>query len=137
MRRVVVLVVGLLVLQAMPAQAAPDVVEQEACSEGSRWRLAITDTGDRIKMRFKVYQSPVGHEWHIHFRYKSHSFLPPHIIGHVFFRGSRVASDGGVLVIQLSRPDWDREGNSSPDGVHGGTWDSQTREVCKASVWYR
>ena len=131
MRRVVVLVVGLLVLQATPASAAPDVVKTRTCNEGARWRLAITDTGDRIKMRFKVYRSPVGHEWHIHFRYKSHNITTSW--GRVFFRGTRVASDSGVVVVQLSRPEWGQD----PDGVHGGAWDSQTKEVCKASVWYR
>ena len=137
MRRVVVVavMVGLMVLHGTPASAAPDVVKTRTCSEGARWRLAITDTGDRIKMRFKVYQSPVGHEWRINFRYKKHNITTG--FGHVFFRGTRVASDSGAFVVQLSRPDWDREGQRDPDGVHGGAWDRQTGEVCKASVWYR
>lgn len=113
MRSVVVVVVGLLVLQATPASAAPDVVEHETCSDGARWRLAVTDTGDdRIKMRFKVYRSPVGHEWHIHFRYMKHSFGIAY--GHVFFRGTKVTDDSGVLVVQLSRPDWGREAAAAP-----------------------
>jgi hypothetical protein len=86
-------------------------------------------------MRFKVYQSPVGHEWRIHFRYKEHNITT--VYGHVFFRGTRVASDSGVFVVQLSRPDWDREGQVHPDGVVGEAVDRQTGEVCKASAWYR
>ena len=118
-----------------PAPAAPDVVRQRTCSDGARWRLEVTDTGDRIKVRFEVHQSPPGHEWRIHFRYKSHNITT--VYGHVFFRGTRVASDSGVLVVQLTRPDWDREGPVGPDGVDGSAVDRQTGEFCKVSAWYR
>jgi hypothetical protein len=120
-----------------PAPAAPDVVSQRTCSDGARSRLELTDTGDRIKLRFEVHQSPVGHEWRIHFRHKSHSFANSTAYGHAFFRGTRVASDSGVLVVQRSFPDWNREGPAHPDGVDGRAVDRQTGEVCKASAWYR
>jgi hypothetical protein len=48
-----------------------------------------------------------------------------------------VASDNGVVVVRLTRPDWDREGDRSPDGIDGEAVDPQTGEVCKASAWYR
>jgi hypothetical protein len=137
MRRIGILMVGLLVLGAVPAQAEPDVVKQIPCSDGARVRLEVTDIGDRIKVRIEVHRSPVGHDWRIHLRYKSHSFANSTAYGHVFFRRTRVASDGGDLVAQLARPDWDRAGQVHPDGVDGRAVDRQTGEVCEASAWYR
>jgi hypothetical protein len=128
MRRVVVFVVGLLVLQATPASAAPDVVRQRTCSDGARSRLELTDLGDQIKVRFEVYRSPVGHEWRIHFRFVERNI--PFRYGHVFFRGTRVASDSGVFVVQLRFPDW-----GEVDGLVGKAVDRQTGEVCKAFSW--
>jgi hypothetical protein len=130
MRRVVVLLVGLLVLQATPASAGPDVVKAGMCSDGARSRLELTDTGDRIQVRFEVHRSPVGHEWRITFRFVEHNI--GNLYGHVFLRDTRVASDSGVFVVQLQRPDWAIEG-----GVVGKAVDRQTGQVCRALVWYR
>jgi hypothetical protein len=130
MRRIGILVVGLLVLGAVPAQAEPDVVKQKTCSDGARVRLELTDIGDRIKVRFEVHRSPVGHEWRITFRFVEHNIT--NLYGHVFFRGTRVASDSGVFVVQLHRPDWAVE-----DGVVGEAVDRQTGQACRALVWYR
>jgi hypothetical protein len=131
MRRIVVLTVGLLVLGAVPASAGtPDVVRHGPCSDGARWRLEVTDTGDWIKVRFEVHQSPVGHEWRIYFRHMQHNIFP--IIGHVFFRGTRVASDSGVLVVEPRHPD-----RGKVDGLVGEAVDRQTGQVCKARAWYR
>jgi hypothetical protein len=138
-RGVVVLVVGLMVLQATPASAAPDVVRHGSCSDGARWRLELTVMGDPaphrpvrdgIKVRFEVHQSPVGHEWRIDFRRMEHNITP--FIGHVFFRGTRVASNSGVLVVQLRYPDW-----VGRDGLFGKAVDGQTGQVCRAMTWYR
>ena len=123
-----------------PAETAPPsapgsttpVVNARMCSDGARWRLKARDTGDRIKVRFEVHQSPVGHSWRIHLRYMEHNITTAY--GHVFFRGTRVASDSGVLVVQLTRPDW---GPRFPDGVDGRAVDRQTGEVCEAEAWYR
>jgi hypothetical protein len=114
------------------ASAAPDVVKAGMCSDGARMRLELADTGDRLKVRFEVHQSPPGHEWSIHFRYRSHNIFP--VWGHVFFRGTRAASDSGDLVVQVARPVW---GPVHPDGVEGGAVDTQTGEVCKRFAWYR
>ena len=131
MRRAVVFVVGLLVLQATPAGAGePDVVKARMCNDGARWRLEVTDTGDRIKLRFEVHQSPPGHEWRIHFRYKEHNIFT--VYGHVFFRGTRVASDSGVFVVQRRIPE-----TFHHDGIDGEAVDRQTGEVCEANAWYR
>jgi hypothetical protein len=129
MRRVVVLVVGLLMLQATPASAGPDVVKAGTCSDGARSRLELTDTGGRIQVRFEVHRSPVGDEWRITFRFVEHNI--GNLYGHVFFRDTRVASDSGVFVVQLQRPDWAVE-----DGVVGKAVDRQTGQVCRALVWY-
>jgi hypothetical protein len=117
--------------------AAPDVVRQGTCSDGARWRLEITQVkvGDRLKVRFVLHRSPVGHRWHIHFRYKSHNIFTDY--GHVFLRRIRVASGSGVVVVQVSRPGWNRERPVSPDGVDGRAVDWQTGEVCNVSAWYR
>jgi hypothetical protein len=107
------------------------------CSDGARWRLEITQVkvGDRLKVRFVLHRSPVGHRWHIHFRYKSHNIFT--VYGHVFLRRIRVASGSGVVVVQVSRPGWNRERPVSPDGVDGRAVDWQTGEVCNVSAWYR
>jgi hypothetical protein len=113
-----------------PASAARDVVYASMCSDGARWRLEVTDTGDRIKVRFEVYQSPVGHEWRIHLRHVKHNIFP--VVGHAFFRGTRVASDSGVFVVQLRYPD-----RVEVDGVDGKAVDRQTGQVCEARNRYR
>jgi hypothetical protein len=104
MRRIVVLAVGLLVLGALPVSAEPDVVRKRTCGDGARSRVEVTDIGDRIRVRVEVHRSPPGHSWRIRLRYKEHNIFT--IYGHVFFRGTRVASESGDLVVQLTRPDW-------------------------------
>ena len=95
MRRIALLTFGLLVLSALPASAAPDVVRQGTCSDGARAQLELTDIGDGIKVRFEVHRSPVGHSWRIVIR---------RLLGIsnvvVSFRGTRVASDSGDLAVQ-------------------------------------
>lgn len=54
----------------------------------------------------------------------------PVAYGHVFFRGTRVASDSGVFVVQLRVPDW-----VEVDGLVGKAVDRQTGQVCKAFAW--
>jgi hypothetical protein len=117
--------------------AAPDVVRQGTCSDGARWRLEITQVkvGDRLKVRFILHRSPVGHRWHIHLRYKSHNIFT--VYGHMFLQRIRVADDSGVVVVQVSRPGWNRERPVSPDGVDGRAVDWQTGQVCNVSAWYR
>jgi hypothetical protein len=130
-RRAVVLVVGLMVLQATSASAAPDMVKAGMCSDGARWRLEVTDTGDWIKVRFEVHRSPAGHEWRIQFRYLEHNIIP--IVTDLFFHGTRVASDGGVFVVQVRHLDWER----LRAGLVGKAVDGQTGQVCKVRTWYR
>jgi hypothetical protein len=114
------------------ASAAPDVVKEGTCVDlftgrrGARWRLELTDLGDRILVRFEVHRSPVGHEWRITFLYVKRNLVP--VQGHWFFRGTRVASDSGVFVVQLRVPD-------RGDGVDGRAVDLQTGEVCYVFAW--
>ena len=117
------------------APGALDVVKQGTCSDGARWRLEVTDTGDRLRVRFEVYQSPVGHEWLIHFRYKSHNIFT--VFGHVFFRGTRVASDSGDLVVhqRVSDPTIEQRSNGGY-WAEPGVWvakavDTQTGQRCR------
>ena len=117
-----------------PAPGAPDVVKPGTCSDGAgvqlelthyAWvRLELTDIGDRIKVRFEIHRSPVGHEWSIMFHYVQGSPIFP-VLGHTFFRGTRVASDSGVVVVQLHRPDW------GDVMVVGRAVDSQTGQFCR------
>jgi hypothetical protein len=106
------------------------VVKERACSDGARWRLEITDIGDQIKVRFEVHRSPPGHSWRIHLGHMEYNITP--CCGHTFFRGDRVASDGGDLVVQLARPDW-----ALNAGVRGEAVDGQTGQVCRVFAWYR
>lgn len=123
-----------------PPSAAPDVVEATKCS------VEATGTGDRVKVRFEVHQSPVGDSWRIHLRHMEHNITPGY--GRTFFRGTRVARalehvrrqparDSGVLVVQRSFPGWNIEGAVNEDGVAGRAVDRQTGEVCEAEAWYR
>jgi hypothetical protein len=112
------------------ASAAPDRVKTGMCSDGARWRLEVTDTGNWINVRFEVHQSPVDHEWRMFFRHWIHNLFP--VMGDVFFRDTRVASDSGVLVVELRHPDW-----AGVDGLVGEAVDRQTGQVCEARAWYR
>jgi hypothetical protein len=129
MRRVVVFVVGLLVLLAVPASAAPDVVRQRMCSDGARSRLELTDIGDRIKVRFEVHRSPPGHLWHIRM-WRNIALDPGH--DRRMFRGARVASDSGdFAVVRLTS---DITAHRFPGGslaVRVKSIDSATGQVCE------
>ena len=87
--------------QTAPASGEPDVVRQEECSGDARSRLELTKVGHRppdqvvIRVRYKVYRSPVGHEWRI-------AIHPSGGKGSSqIFRGIRVASDSGRWAVQL------------------------------------
>jgi hypothetical protein len=109
MRRVVVLVVGLLVLGATPAVAGtPDVIERGSCDlnpAGAETRLALTDLGDRIKVRFSLHQAhQPGHRWLIVIRHTT-AFAPGPGTGVIFrdiilARGS-TAVGGPLIVVTL------------------------------------
>lgn len=130
MRRVVVFVVGLLVLQAMPAQAAPDVVRHGSCSGESRWRLELEDSGDRIKVRFAVHLYP-GHRWRIVLR---HGPAGPEAFdygdGRVFFE---VTKEGHGLSSDISVQSSvrDLEGD---DGFAAKAVDQQTGQLCRVHI---
>jgi hypothetical protein len=134
MRRVVVFVVGLLVLQATPAGAGePDVVKQGTCSDGARWRLELTNSvavdQNRIRLRFEVHRSPVGHSWRITFRTDHNLFFPAP--SKLVFRGIRVASGSGDFVVQDRVPqgrNWARLNLFWAKAV-----DTQTGQVCRAA----
>jgi len=124
MRRVVVLVVGLLVLQATAASAAPDVVTQRACSDGAGSRLERTNVGDRIKVRFEVYRSPGARSWRIELRQQTNPLAHwPSAV--VIFEGTRVASESGDLVVQRRVP------AHGFDEFRARAVDTQTGQVCK------
>jgi hypothetical protein len=126
MRRVVVFVVGLLVLQATPAGAGePDVVKVRTCNDGARSRLELTDIGPsrigrRVRMRFEVHRSPVGHWWRITLTANRPGFLSPNP---GVWRPS-VASDSGDLAVQVRR--WGVSGLVRAKAV-----DTQTGQVCE------
>jgi hypothetical protein len=124
MRRAVVLVVGLMVLQATPASAAPDVVRQRTCSDGAGSRLELTDIGRtpdqyRIWVRFEVHRSPVGHSWRITLHGNRLGFLSPNML----VRRTSVASDSGDLAVQVRR--WGVNGLVKAEAV-----DTQTGQRC-------
>lgn len=105
------------------APAAPDVVET-GCSAGARSRLELTAMGKRIKVRFEVRRSPVGHSWHIVLR---HSYGPNHDRN---FAGTRVASESGdSLVVRWVK---DSFGPFEVDRFRAKATDTQTGQVCKA-----
>ena len=113
--------------------AAPDVVYAGMCSDGARWRLELTNVvapdQNRIKVRFEVYQSPVGHSWRITLSttHESNFFPPPRLV----FRGIRVANGSGHFVVQDRVPqarDWARLNLFWATAV-----DTQTGQLCSAA----
>jgi len=128
MRRIVVLVVGLLALGATPAQAgAPDVWERGHCSGQSRWHLGLEDTGDKIRVRFVVHFSQ-DRPWRIVLR---HGRAGPDPFnygdGRVFFSGTKT---GPYLSpnVEVQRRVADLEGD---DGFAAEAVDQQTGQVCR------
>lgn len=130
MRRIVVLMFGLLVLEAMPAEAAPDEVKQSPCRSGqpgeARSRLKLTEMvdSDSIKVRFEVYRSPEGHSWRIELGHQTNPLAHwPSAV--VIFEGTRVASESGDLVVQRRVP------AHRFDAFRAKAVDTQTGQVCK------
>ena len=105
------------------ASAAPDVVET-GCSAGARSRLELKARARRIKVRFEVRRSPVGHSWHIVLR---HSHSSNHV--RIFAR-TRVASESGDFVVLVRPKNW--FGPFTVDGFRAKATDTQTGQVCKA-----
>jgi hypothetical protein len=112
MRRIGILVVGLLVLGATPAVAGtPDVIERGSCDlspAGAGTRLALTDLGDRIKVRFSLHQAhQPGHRWLIVIRHTTASISGP-ATGVIFrdiilARGSTAVGGPLILVTRRAR----------------------------------
>jgi hypothetical protein len=116
-----------------PASAGPDEWAVGTCSDGARGQLKLTDMGDRIKVRFEVHRSPVGHRWLIGLRHHSATipFPPPWPNAFVFFHDTRVASDSGVLAVQASIAD-----RTGGEGYAAYARDQETGQVCRASIWF-
>ena len=123
MRRVVVLVVGLLVLQAPVAQADPDVTVR--CGGGIRARLVL-DRPDRVRLRFILHGSAPGDRWTIWI----HRAPGPMGDGHLVFHGTRVASDIGDFVMKRT---FLRRRPLPIFEVTARDW--QTDQQCHAGVW--
>jgi hypothetical protein len=104
------------------------VVKPGTCSDDARSPLELTDIGDRIRVRFEVHLSPVGHSWHIRLRHANGMGLPhPDPWPAPYFEGTRVASDSGDLVVQGLV--WDR---AFFDSFKAKAWDTQTGQTCSA-----
>jgi hypothetical protein len=113
-----------------PAPASPGV---GTCSDGARSNLELTRVDSRIKVRFEVHRSPVGHEWLISLRHHASTipFPPPWPNAFVFFRGTKVANDSGVLAVQGSI-----RNRTGLEGYAAYARDMQTGQVCRASAWF-
>lgn len=95
MRRIGILVVGLLVLGAVPASAAPDVVKRAECGDGVRARLKLDDVGDRVRVRFVLHGSAPGDRWTM-WIHRSILTATRSLILH----GTRVAAEDGEVVMR-------------------------------------
>jgi hypothetical protein len=135
MRRIAVLTLGLMALQAVPASAAPDAVEQATCSfvqPRARAHLELTYSGDRIVARFVLHQMTTpGHRWRIVLRHASTGGAPPHAGDwSVIFEGIRLArGDRGDITVQQSVAD-----PSGLDFVAARARDSQTGQFCRVKA---
>jgi hypothetical protein len=116
-----------------PASAGPDEWVVGTCNDGARGQLKLTVMGDRIRVWFEVHRSPVGHRWLIGLRHHSSTvpFPPPWPNAFVFFHGTRVASDSGVLAVQASIAD-----RTGVEGYAAFAIDKQTGQVCRGSTWF-
>jgi len=113
------------------ASAAPDVVVRDGpCSGGANWRLKLTDTGDKIKVRFNIHRLPVNSYWRIVLR---HGRAGPDPFnygdGRVFFEGTRSNAECCNPKIAVQESVGDREGD---DGFSATAVAQQTGQVCKA-----
>jgi hypothetical protein len=111
------------------AQAGPDVHNQVLCRHATvaaMARLELTDTGDRIKVRFEVHRSPVGHSWRIVLRHHRYRGCCDPRQGQVFFLGFRVSSENGDLAVERSVVDHESVG----DMVGAKARDRQTGQYC-------
>jgi hypothetical protein len=123
-RRVVVLVVGLLVLQAPVAQADPDVTVR--CGGGIRARLVLDRPADRVRLRFILNGSDPWIRWTIWI----HRAPGPMGGGHMVFHTSRTADGDGRFVVQRT---FLRRRPLPLFGVMARDW--QTDQECGAGVW--
>ena len=102
------------------------------CSDGARSHLRLR-VDRRINVRFEVHRSPVGHEWRIELAHASRIDDE----SNVFFRGTRVASDSGDLVVHqhVSDPTIEQRSNGGY-WAEVGVWvakavDTQTGQRCR------
>jgi hypothetical protein len=111
------------------AQSAPDVHNQVPCRHATvaaMARLELTDMGDRIRVRFEVHRSPVGHSWRIVLRHRRYGPCCDPRQGQVFFLGFRRASENGDLAVERSALDHESVG----DGFSAKARDRQTGQYC-------
>jgi hypothetical protein len=115
-----------------PASGEPDQREAGKCSDGARSHLELTRADGRISVRFEIHRSPVGDSWLIRLRHHSPGapVVPPWPNAFVFFNGTRVASDSGVLAVQVFFRELD-----GWDGFGAYAVDEQTGQTCRAADW--
>ena len=104
------------------------MVRQRTCSDGATSRLELTDIGRppdqvRVRVRFEVHRSPVGHSWRITLHANRPGFLTPNPVVQL----TRVASDSGDLAVQVRR--WGVSG-----WVRAKAVDTQTGQVCRVNA---
>ena len=132
MRRIVVLAIGLIVLQAVPALAGQPHFQRPATCEGvqprARAHLELTVMGDRLEARFVVHQMTLpGHYWRIVL--KTAQRPDP---GRVFFEGTRLATgSSGDITVQRSVV---APGPGPGVVVKAKARDRQTGQFCMAMV---
>jgi hypothetical protein len=111
------------------ASGAPDVVRQRTCSDGARSRLALTDVGDKIGVRFVVIYA-AGDQWRFVLRHGRAGPDPfDYGDGRVFFEGTRDHPPCCSSNLAVHASVGDREGD---DGFAAKAVDQQTGQVCKA-----
>jgi hypothetical protein len=82
----------------------------------------------RVKVRFEVHRSPVGHIWHIKVRQRPDPISPPVVV----FQHSKVArGDSGDLAVTHKFPN-----AAGSDALMVEAIDTQTGQVCGVLVWF-
>jgi hypothetical protein len=133
MRRIVVLAIGLLVLQAMPAVAGgPDEQHAATChfvQPPARAHLELRDLGQRFEVRYVLHQMTIpGHPWEIGLHHVLSATLGSRDEVVIFHDTFMATGDSGD--IKITRRVTDTGGG---DTFVGKAVDTVTGQVC--FVW--
>ena len=99
-----------------------DVIKEGNCTEGSEWKLKLSEENGKIEVEFEVDQNKVGDEWRVTLKHD----------GERFFRAVReTKGDSGSFEVRKVEPNLEGD-----DHFIGKALNLSTGEECKGTaVW--